>query len=92
MRHKHADLIIEWANTGKPLQYWYDIMDKWKDVKDTPLWSEEVVYRFKPEVIEYRRFLSHNNEIIIVYAHENTASFLPLVKRWIDIEWQEVEV
>ena len=47
MRHKHADLIIEWAN-GAQIQLYQIGMDDWIDAP-TPLWFEVTQYRIKPE-------------------------------------------
>lgn len=47
MRHKHADLIIEWAN-GAKIQYYDAIMCRWSD-KENPKWYEEMKFRVKPE-------------------------------------------
>ena len=46
MRHKHADLIIAWAN-GAQIQ-WESSYGNWYDVND-PNWSENTEYRIKPE-------------------------------------------
>ena len=47
MRHKHADLIIQWAN-GAKIQYYDAIMCRWADDKN-PKWDEETKFRIKPE-------------------------------------------
>lgn len=58
MRHKHADLIIEWAN-GAEIQYYDAIMCRWADNKN-PKWDEETKFRVKPEpkpdVVKYYLF------------------------------------
>jgi len=46
MKHKHADLIIAWAN-GAPIQ-WKDRHGQWEDMGE-PLWAENHEYRIKPE-------------------------------------------
>lgn len=51
-RHKHADLIIAWAN-GVEIQYQY-LIGKWFDTK-TPTWREDIKYRIKPK-LEYIPF------------------------------------
>jgi len=48
MRHKHADLIIAWAN-GAKIQTRYKFSSKWYDVVDTPIWTDYQEYRIKPE-------------------------------------------
>lgn len=49
MRHKHADLIIEWAN-GAEIQIYVSKRGDWMWV-DTcePMWLESAKYRIKPE-------------------------------------------
>lgn len=47
MKHKHAELIIAWAN-GAQIQ----IKDKqtgWEDLCSTPSWRNDFEYRIKPE-------------------------------------------
>jgi len=41
-RHKHADLIIEWAN-GADIEY-FDHSGKWDSIP-TPSWDEDKMYR-----------------------------------------------
>ncbi len=54
-RHKHADLIIAWANEPSlALQVRAPIMGRyetrWSDVEEgTPIWDENLEYRIKPE-------------------------------------------
>ena len=47
MRHKHADLIIEWAN-GAQIQYYDITMHRWENDAN-PKWREETNFRVKPE-------------------------------------------
>lgn len=97
-RHKHADMIIEWAETCKPAQVLDKSRGKWIDI-DYPKWDNFNSYRFKPEVIKYRRFLGKTkldgefyvgvtNYYEYIEQLENSNAFV----RWIDTEWQEVEV
>jgi hypothetical protein len=55
-RHKHADLIIAWAN-GAKIQYYH--CGDWFDV-DTPNWRADGAYRIKPKakVKKYRYAVS----------------------------------
>lgn len=46
MRHKHADLIIAWAE-GAEIQYWSARADGWVTAID-PNWSEDIGFRIKP--------------------------------------------
>jgi hypothetical protein len=49
MRHKHADLIIAWAN-GADIEYFNGINHEWRTfVKDHNVWYEDWKYRIKPE-------------------------------------------
>jgi|SRR5690606_2039480 len=47
-RHKHADLIIAWAN-GEKIQYYFPRGNCWLDCD--PTWNEDVEYRVKPRVV-----------------------------------------
>ncbi len=60
MRHKHADLIIAWAN-GSDIEVYQ--CDEWFGLK-APTWSDKHEYRIKPR--EPRRFwvnVYHNGSI-----------------------------
>ena len=49
MKHKHADLIREWAlDTSRVVQYRTG-SEEWEDIQQ-PSWATNVEYRFKPEV------------------------------------------
>jgi len=55
MRHKHADLIIAWAN-GAQIEY-KNALKVWMEV-DSPEWISWVEYRIKPEPKpDYVRYL-----------------------------------
>jgi len=47
MKHKHADLIIAWAN-GAQIQGRFDMDCKWGDAEN-PSWNPNWDYRIKPE-------------------------------------------
>lgn len=102
-RHIHADIIIEWAETGKELQYrsdigWIDIEGSHLYVNGEPLFINQVEYRFKPEVIKYKRYLcrvspSYKTLIRIhmidsIAKVDSSDGFI----EWIDQEWQEIEL
>lgn len=59
-----------------------------------PCWNPNVQYRFKPEVIYYRRYISKSSSGVpkVLNAHPNTNVDKQNFVRWIDIEWQEIEV
>jgi hypothetical protein len=44
--HEHHDLIVAWAR-GADIQW--KSADGWKEVSDTPLWTELHKYRIKPD-------------------------------------------
>ena len=46
-RHKHADLIIAWAN-GAEIEYFYDPLEKWRTASK-PYWENNILFRIKPE-------------------------------------------
>jgi hypothetical protein len=51
-------------------------------------------YRIKPEVVKYRRWLTTENHIRIVNFPEEFVAFdsIAWFSKWIDTEWQEVEI
>ena len=46
MKHKHADLIKQWAD-GAQIQHHHQFEDRWDDV-DNPRWLDDHNYRIKP--------------------------------------------
>lgn len=49
-RHKHADVIIAWAN-GAEIQFFDD--GEWIDCHENgPRWHEEMRYRIKPKIVK----------------------------------------
>jgi hypothetical protein len=102
-RHRHADIIIEWTETGKELQYrsdigWIDIVGSHLSSSGIPLFHENVEFRFKPEVIKYKRYICRvspsNKTLIRIHMIDSIAKvdssdgFI----EWIDQEWQEIEL
>ena len=53
MKHKHAELIKQWAD-GAEIQEYYMYSNIWFDV-EKPTWNPEKVYRVKPNSIEISR-------------------------------------
>jgi hypothetical protein len=55
MKHKHADLIKQWAD-GAEIE-WLGIDGNWCSISGTPSWSVETTYRIKPtpkpDVVKY---------------------------------------
>lgn len=99
-RHVHYDLIGEWARTGKQVQSKSTTFNKWLDCSPTPEWREDAEYRFKPEIIRYKRYLIKDNDEYRVHAvTHNLIRYDPSTIingfefiKWIDTEWQEVEI
>ena len=63
MRHKHADVIIAWAN-GAKIQLYHHSRGEWIDTPDMS-WLECTTYRVKPEpkpdvVVRYGAIASEN--------------------------------
>lgn len=58
-RHKHADVIIAWAE-GKDVQIWDDEVKHWWGVIN-PSFYEDRKYRIKPPAKKYRVALYKDN-------------------------------
>jgi hypothetical protein len=98
--HPHKDMIIEWANTGKPV-YFINRPGRW--VKSTaPQWNLLRTYSFDPPINQgYRKYKYRDeaglihvqaiNRIGSVLKAEQIESFSQFIG-WIDDDWQEVEV
>lgn len=50
--HVHADMICEWARTGKQVQIKNHDKNIWEDCE--PTWFHAASYRLKPEIKRYR--------------------------------------
>jgi hypothetical protein len=46
--HPHADMIIEWARTGREVYYYHEGMGIW-ELDDEPTWSQRIKYSFNPD-------------------------------------------
>ncbi len=98
--HKHAEVIKAWAD-GAQIQEKRPCYNLWKDVGidgAAVLFSNGSDYRVKPEVVKYRRFLwgsPHSKQVLTVHEEEQKRepreTWVNFV-RWIDTDWQEVEV
>ena len=99
MRHKHADLIIAWANGAeiqKERKHFSDTPAFWED-DHNPTWRKEDNYRLKPKTktIRYKRYLCRENGNIVVRTICQSSHYGEAVDysvKWIDTEWQEIEV
>ena len=102
-KHIHAELIKQWAD-GAEIQRLspFKVDHPWID-DDEPCWESFTRYRIKPipKTIEYKRFLasiptytSKTCFRVLTYnggegpSPEYSSYFI----KWIDTEWQEVEV
>jgi hypothetical protein len=94
--HPHRDMIIEWANTGRPV---YVKMDGGWELDESPRWLHDVKYSFDPprEKVRYRVAMMKAD---YCGSYTRTADYEKDVKniessnefvRWLT-EWQEVEV
>lgn len=102
-RHKHYDMIVAWAE-GKKLQFSDPIynVNEWHDVQAAPVWSDNTRYRIKPQKLKYRRYFMESDldGSALVFCANNIYSYDPIKLtenlagfiKWIDTEWQEVEL
>ena len=64
MKHKHANLIIEWAN-GAQVEFFDELDEVWCPAT-TPTWSENTKYRVKPrevrDFVEELKFLQTSDD------------------------------
>jgi hypothetical protein len=96
---KQAIAVMQGFIDGKTIQYSPYDNGEWKNVSRTPCWEwHRYNYRLKPEVVKYRRYLWKTNDNLarVSATSEEKAvksiSKYPSFIRWIDTEWQEVEV
>ena len=95
-RHKHADVIIAWAE-GEDVQIWDDRAKRWWGVL-TPSFYEDRKYRIKPPAKKYRVALFRfSNEDGSTYTastdiqeeadkYEQHKSFVRWLTDWIEYE------
>ena len=93
-RHKHADVIIAWAE-GKDVQVWDKTFRKWGDVPGTPTWREEWEYRIKPLTKKYRVALFKDDSYTCTSTADTqwraeTLEKSPSFVRWLT-DWIEYE-
>ena len=95
-RHKHADVIIAWAE-GKDVQVWDKDTKCWCDVvKSIPFFDKDWEYRIKPPAKKYRvaLFRHAGEEPLAVAANSQVTAdsfeFMPNFVRWLT-DWIEYE-
>ena len=96
-RHKHADVIIAWAE-GKDVQVWDEGLKHWRDVITvvTPAFIEDWEYRIKPPAKKYRVALFRKlDEMPLVVASNGQTTAdnfesMPGFVRWLT-DWVEYE-
>lgn len=93
-RHKHADVIIAWAE-GKDVQIWDSTQKEWCDVIESANWSDDCKYRIKPPANKYRVALFKRDSEYYTLAVNNQA-YADIIEsrkeliRWLT-DWIEYE-
>ena len=95
-RHKHADVIIAWAE-GKDVQVRDEGTNRWYDVRGKfPLFNEDREHRIKSPAKKYRvaLFHKHGYEPLTVTANSSEVAknykSMPGFVRWLT-DWIEYE-
>ena len=89
-RHKHADLMIAYANDKSlQIQYMHAMSKTWMDAADDQLWDVSFEYRIKPKTktVRFRNYLNKSGQVKAINRDLPVAYF----DKWIG-DWQEVEV
>ena len=95
-RHKHADVIIAWAE-GKDVQVWDFTQNRWGDVTtESPTWCEDWKYRIKPPIKKCRVALFESDTSIYytstadtleeANSYEKGRGFVRWLTDWIEYE------
>ena len=99
-RHKHADVIIAWAE-GKDTQVWDEGTSRWYDIKGKfPLFNEDREHRIKPPAKKCRVALFNDNHNGNVYTstadtpedadfYEKGRGFIRWLTDWVEYEKYE---
>ena len=100
-KHPHDAVIRAWLD-GKTVQRQHHLSGKWLDIPAhnicwVAFFNPEDSYRIKPTVAKYRRYIykSEDGYVVAMPAFVDDVSNIekwPGFIRWIDTEWQEVEV
>ena len=91
--------ILKAAEEGITIQFEYNPGEWWDTAQTTQLYPEKK-YRIKPTTVKYKRYLFKNNIGHYSVCTLNFATYnqleapntYPTFVRWIDTDWQEVEV
>ena len=77
MRHKHADLIIAFANNKNlKIQWFNSINGEWVDTY-SPCFHEAEAYRIKPTIQRYRVALMNDKDGYYILAQNGGFEFNP---------------
>lgn len=90
-RHKHADVIIAWAE-GDEVEYRINPKHPWVEA-DNPGWYENYEYRVKPATKKYRVALFKDSDYYTLTVgvqeedddyYENCPSFIRWLTDWVE--------
>ena len=95
-RHKHADVIIAWAE-GEDVQVWDEGTKRWYNIVGKfPLFNEDREHRVKPPAKKYRVALFNNGNnddyTVVADTQEDAACYVgdSGFVRWLT-DWVEYE-
>ena len=96
-RHKHADVIIAWAE-GEDVQVWDEGTKRWYNIVGKfPLFNEDREHRIKPPAKKYRVALFRkykDDELLVAAANSQVTAddyeTMPDFVRWLT-DWVEYE-
>lgn len=95
---KKAIAVMQGYVDGKTIQYSHYVNGPWATCAGFPVWEwNKSNYRIKPEVVKYRRYLWRDTREQLYAGSANCGSEVGIENykgfiRWIDTEWQEIEV
>lgn len=98
-RHKHADVIIAWAN-GETVQVRSRVTGEWVDLEFTTPTLNDEEYRIKPKVViqrgrvalmrdGYRNFIRTSPTELHALKMEGHPGFIRWLTDWIEYEVEE---
>ncbi len=95
MKHRHSEIAISFFNNPRPVELLTD-SGWWVDITN-PSWNPILEYRFKPQIIQYRRYIFTVGEEcqIGTAMTEDDVRWIEesgLLIEWVDNSWQEYEV